>query len=399
MARSVIPAQGELRNYDVAIVGGGVHGLSLAYNLAKAGRTNVGVFERSYLGAGASGRNLTLIRSTWQQRAWVELVWYCRQIWNEISVELDYNVMFTQRGSYLCLGDERTIDVAKGAVEMQNGIGVPTRFVGVSELREAVPVLDTEGMVGAVYDPTAGISRHDALVWGYANNAARLGVAVHTETPVTDLRLSGDRITEIVTPRGTVSADIVVNCAGSGSVEVARMAGIELPLRPFALEMLVTEAYRPFLHPLLSIIEDQAYIVQTSRGEFVVGAEPAGHHPEPSLSTSYPALRQTAATISRRFPALRGVNVLRAWAGLIDMTPDGAGLVGEVEERPGFFLDCGWGGEGYMIAVGTGRLGAEYLNTGKLDPRLARFHHQRFETGETLSDSLLVVDAAGEMRV
>ena len=262
-----------------------------------------------------------------------------------------------------------------------------------------MPALDTEGMLGAVFDPTAGISRHDALVWGYANNAARLGVAVHTQTPVIDLRVTGDRIAEVVTPRGSVSADIVVNCAGSASIEVARMAGIELPLRPFALEMLVTEPYRPFLHPVISIREDQAYIVQTSRGEFVAGAEPAGHHLEPSLSTSYPALRQTAAMIARRFPALRGVNVLRAWGGLIDMTPDGAGIVGEVQERPGFFLDCGWGGEGYMIAVGTGRLGAEYLNTGKLDPRLARFHYRRFETGETLSDDMLVVDAAGEMRV
>jgi sarcosine oxidase subunit beta len=399
MARSVIPGQGELRNYDVAIVGGGLHGLSLAYNLAKSGRTNVGVFERSYLGAGASGRNLSLIRSSWQQQAWAELVWYCRELWTDISVELDYNVMFTERGSFLCLSDERTVESAKAAVQMQNRVGAPTRFVSASDLKEAVPPLDTDGLLGAIHDPTAGISRHDALVWGYANSAARLGAAVHTGTPVTELRVSGDRITELVTSRGTVSADIVVNCAGSGSAEVARMAGIELPLRLLALEMLVTEPYRPFLHPVVSIIQDQAYIAQTSRGEFVAGAEPVGHLPDPSLSSSYAALRQTAATISRRFPTLRGVNVLRAWGGLIDMSPDGAGLIGEVEERPGFFLDCGWGGEGYMVAVGTGRLGAEYINTGKLDPRLARFHYGRFETGETLSDDMLVVDAAGELRV
>lgn len=399
MVRSVIPGQGELRNYDVAIVGGGLHGLSLAYNLAKAGRTNVGVFERSYLGAGASGRNLSLIRTSWQQQAWVELVWYCRQLWKDISLELDYNVMFTERGSFLCVSDEHAVRSAKTAVQMQNRIGAPTRFVSVSDLEAAVPPLDTEGILGAIHDPTAGISRHDALVWGYANAAARLGVAVHTETPVTELRLSGERITELVTPRGAVSADVVVNCAGSGSAEVARMAGIELPLRLLALEMLVTEPYRPFLHPVVSIIQDQAYIAQTSRGEFVAGAEPAGHLPDPSLSSSYAALRQTAATISRRFPALRGVGVLRAWGGLIDMSPDGAGLIGEVQERPGLFLDCGWGGEGYMVSVGTGRLGAEYINTGKLDPRLARFHYGRFETGETLSDDMLVVDAAGELRV
>jgi sarcosine oxidase, subunit beta len=398
MARRVIPGRAELRNYDVAIIGGGVHGLSLAYNLARSGRTSVGVFERSYLGAGASGRNLSLLRCSWQQRAWAELAWYCRQIWGEISVELNYNVMFTQRGSYLCTSDPRTIELANAAIAMQNGIGIPTRFVDVAELSEAVPALNTTGMLGAIHDPTAGISRHDALVWAYANNAARLGVAVHTETPVVDLRVRGGRIVEVLTTRGSISAEIVVNCAGSASAEVAKMAGIELPTRPFPLEMVVTEPYRPFLHPLISIISEQAYIIQTSRGEFVAGAEPAGHA-EPSLSTSYPALRQTAATIARRFPSLRGVNVLRAWAGLIDMTPDGAGIVGEVHERPGFFLDCGWGGEGYMISVGTGRLGAEYLNTGTLDPRLVPFHYDRFETGETLSEGMLVVDAAGEMRV
>jgi heterotetrameric sarcosine oxidase beta subunit len=399
MTRSVIPGTAELRNYEVAIIGGGLHGLSLAYNLAKAGRTNVGVLERSYLGAGASGRNLTLLRCSWQQRAWAELAWYSRQIWEQISVELDYNVMFTQRGSYLCMSGERRVELAHAAVAMQNGIGIPTRFVDVAELSEAVPALDTTGMLGAVYDPTAGISRHDALVWAYANNAARLGVAVHTETPVIDLRVSGERIVEILTTRGSISAEIVVNCAGSASAEVAKMAGIELPTRSFPLEMAVTEPYRPYLHPLVSMIEDQAYIIQTSRGEFVFGAEPSGQHADPSLATSYPALRQTAAMIARRFPSLRGVKVLRAWAGLIDMTPDGAGLIGEVDERPGFFLDCGWGGEGYMVCVGTGRLGAEYLNTGTLDPRLARFRYDRFETGETLSDGMLVVDAAGEMRV
>ena len=152
---------------------------------------------------------------------------------------------------------------------------------------------------------------------------------VHTDTPVTDLRVTGDRITELVTPRGSVSADIVVNCAGSGSAEVARMAGIELPLRPFALEMLVTEPYRPFLHPLISIIDDQAYIVQTSRL--------ASSSPAPSPPATTPEGRRCRRELSRRcarrprldlpprFPALRGVNVSSGpGAGLIDMTPDGS---------------------------------------------------------------------------
>ncbi|MFI0480727.1 NAD(P)/FAD-dependent oxidoreductase [Actinomadura sp. 9N215] len=398
MPPRVLPAAQPPRDCEIAIVGGGVHGLSLAYNLAKSGRKNIAVFERSYLGAGASGRNLALIRSSWQQRAWAELVWYCRQIWSQISVELDYNVMLTERGSYLCVRDERSISVARDAVAMQNSIGIPTRFVTPDELAKAVPQLETGGMLGAVHDPTAGVSRHDALVWGYARAAGRLGVAVHTETAVTGMQVAGGRVNRIVTNRGTVAADIVVNCAGSGSAEVAAMAGVTLPIRKLALEMFVTEPYKAYLDPIVSVIEDQAYIMQTSRGEFVGGAEPTGHMRVPRLTTSYAALRQSAAVIARLFPALRGVNILRAWAGLIDMTADGAGLVGETDERPGFFLDCGWGGEGYMVSVGTGRLIADYLNTGVLDRRLRPFHFSRFATGDRLDDGLLVVDASGETR-
>jgi sarcosine oxidase, subunit beta len=399
MRGRVLPSAPELkRSYEVVIVGAGVHGLALAYNLARSGRKDVAVFERSYLGAGASGRNLSLIRSSWQQRAWAALVWYARGLWSEISVELDYNVMFTERGSYLCIGDERSLPIVRGALAMQADVGIPTRFVTADELARRVPQLDVTGMVGAVHDPTAGVSRHDALVWAYARAAARLGVHVHPLTAVTGMGLAGGRIAEVRTARGQVASDVVVNCAGSGSAEVAAMAGVELPTRQLALEMFVTEPYRAFLDPIVSVIEDQAYIMQTSRGEFVGGAEPVGHLGRPSLATSYAALRQSAAVLARLFPRLRGVNVLRAWAGLIDMTPDGAGLVGELSERPGFFLDCGWGGEGYMVAPATGRLGAEYLNTGQLDERLAPFHYGRFAAGELLDDSLLVVDAAGETR-
>lgn len=397
--RRVLPAAPELRRrYEVAIVGGGVHGLALAYNLAKSGRTDVAVFERSYIGAGASGRNLSLLRSSWQQPAWARLVWFSRQLWRTISVELDYNVMFTERGSYLCIGGEATLPLVHDAIRMQNAVGIPTRFVGPDELRAAVPQLDTTGMVGAVHDPSAGISRHDALVWAYVKAASALGVHVHPETPVTGMRLAGSRIASVVTTKGAVDVDVVVNCAGSGSAAVGAMAGVKVPTRNLALEMFVTEPYRPYFTPAISIIEDQCYIVQTSRGEFVGGAEPAGHFGPPRLATSYAALRQSASVLARVFPGLRGVNVLRAWAGLIDLTPDGAGLVGEVEERPGFYLDCGWGGEGYMVAPATGVLGARYLTTGVLDERLAPFHHGRFERGEALDDGLLVVDAAGELR-
>jgi heterotetrameric sarcosine oxidase beta subunit len=398
MSRSVLPPAPELRRaYEICIVGGGLHGLSLAYHLAKSGRRSVAVFERAYIGAGASGRNLSLIRSSWQQEAWARLVWYARSVWDTISVELDCNVMFTQRGSFLCIGREETLPTVHSAIKMQNGIGIPTRFVDGDELQARLPQLDTTAIIGAVHDPTAGVSRHDALVWGYVNAASRRGVHVHPQTTVTGMQITGDRITALETSRGRVQAEIVVNCAGSASAEVAKMAEIDLATRPLTLEMFVTEPFARFLDPVVSIIEDQAYVFQTSRGEFVGGAEPVGHLND-ELVSSYPALRQSAVALARLFPRLRGANMLRAWAGVIDMSPDGAGLVGEVEERRGFFLDCGWGGEGYMVSVATGELGAAYINSGTLDQRLAPFHYKRFERGAAFSDSFLVVDAAGEVR-
>ena len=302
--REVLPAPPELKQrYEIAIVGGGVHGLSLAYHLAKSGRTDVAVFERSYIGAGASGRNLALIRSSWAQRAWVELVWFARELWRTISVELDYNVMFTERGSYLCIAGEEAFALAREAVRMQNEVGVPTRLVDAGELARALPQLNAEGLLGAVHDPTAGISRHDALVWALARAAARLGVHVHASTAVTGMRVAGSRVASLTTSKGGISADIVVNCAGSGSAAVGRMAGVEIPTRNLALEMLVTEPHAPYFTPVVSLLEDQAYVVQTSRGEFVGGAEPAGHLGVPRLASSYAALRQSAAVLAHRFPA------------------------------------------------------------------------------------------------
>ena len=392
------PAPELRRSYEVVIVGGGVHGLSLAYHLAKSGRTSVAVFERGYIGVGASGRNMTLLRSSWSQRAWAALVWESRNRWRTISLELGTNVMFTERGSYLCL-DEGQTDSVEPMLAMHRELGIPTRFVGVDELASALPQLNVDGLAGAVHDPVAGISRHDALVWGYASGAAKRGVHVHPFTTVTGMTVGDSgRIASVETTKGAVTCDIVVNCAGGASAEIGDMAGVQVPTRTMTLEMFVTEPYEPFLTPAVSIVGDQAYIIQTSRGEFVGGAEPPGHLGEPHLTTSYAALRRSAAVFARRIPALRDVNILRMWAGLIDLGPDGAGLVGELEERPGFYLDCGWGGEGYMVSVATGPLGAAYINTGALDPVLQPFHYSRFETGARLDDAMLVVDAAGHVR-
>jgi heterotetrameric sarcosine oxidase beta subunit len=381
---------------DVAIIGGGVHGLSLAYHLAKGGRRNVAVYERGYLTGGASGRNLSVIRSNYANDVWTSLFWESRKIWKEISLELDYNVMFTERGYMMCLTTPDMRDAARDTVARQNALGVPTRFLEPEEVAAAIPGIDTSHVLGAQYESTAGISRHDALVWGLAAAASRLGVQIHTGVDVTAIELQEGRVAGLKTSAGNVSTDTVVNCAGLGSAKVGAMAGVEVPTTLLPLEMFVTESYEPYVDPIVTMLEAQCYLIQTSRGEFVCGAELVGAHGE-ELVTTHRWIREAARAYANTFPVLRDISVVRCWAGLVDMSPDGAGMVGETEV-PGFYLECGWGGYGYMVSLASGRFMAQYLNGGGMHPALAPFKATRFAEDKPIPESFVVVDFAGETR-
>lgn len=396
MSKAFIPTtNGPLKStYDVVVIGGGVHGLSTGYHLAESGKKVV-VLDRSYLGSGASGRNIASTRSNYANPAWVKLFWEARKAWETISVELDINVMFTPRGYVLCVLTEAGMDAARKATTMQQSLGVPTELLTPDDVKKMVPNVDTSKVLGAAYDPTAGTSRHDALIWGYARAAVRAGAELHSNVKVTGIKLDGDRIAGVETTAGEISAPIVVNAAGAGSREVGLMAGVDIPTQIHPLEIGVSESYKPFIDVFLSFLEAQLYMIQTARGEFVLGSELSGAHGD-QLGNTYDWLRNAAKTYVDVVPALGGVSLVRSWAGLLDMSPDAAGLVGEIEERPGFFLDCGWGGYGYMAAVVTGRYVANYINTGYLDPVLEPFHYTRFAKGKPIPDALLPVDFAGD---
>lgn len=377
--------------YDAVIVGAGGHGLALAYNLARRGMTHIAVFDKGYIGGGASGRNTTLIRSAFITREWIGFFQESVRLWERLSDELRYNVMFTQRGYLLLAYSDEKADLCREGVSLQNSLGVSTRLVDAKEVRAIAPCVNVQGLRIGLFQPTGGLARHDAVVWGYAAAAQRLGVEIHPFTEVTGIRVEGGEVKGVMTTKGEVGAPLVVNAAAGHSGGVARMAGVEIPVKTYPLEALVTEPLRPILYPVVVSLDTITYVSQTARGEFVAGAEVEKIPPSYSIKSTFGFLEMAAERIVKLVPALAQASLLRQWAGLIDMTPDLSPLLGEVDEVKGFILDCGWGGYGFMAVPAGGKLLADFLIDGVKLPLLEPFALKRFKEEKTIIDKSLLI--------
>src|SRR5262249_15065764 len=231
-------------SYDVVIIGAGVHGLAIAYYLARRGITNVAVLDKGYLGGGASGRNTAIIRSNYRTPQGVAFYDESVKLYERLALELDYNVMFSQQGHLTLAHTDRGVTTLRERAETNRLLGVNSRLISRDEVAELVPGLDTsermhQPALAGLYHPPGGIIRHDAVVWGYARGADRLGVEVHSSTEVTAVRRHNGRVTGVATNRGNVAARTVVNATAGWCSAVAHMAGVELPIVTHPLQALV----------------------------------------------------------------------------------------------------------------------------------------------------------------
>jgi sarcosine oxidase subunit beta len=345
-------AGAELADAEIAIIGAGVMGLALAYNLALLGVKRIVVLDGNYLAWGASGRNGGGVRQQWSTEMNIRLMQESTDLCAGFAREMGINV-WMRRGGYLFLA--RTA-AARARMEknvtLQNRCDVPTRLITSDEARKLVPELAVEGFQGACYNATDGIVFPWPFLWGYARAAAKRGVAIHTGTPVTEIE-GGTGAFRLRTPKGTLRAARVVCAAGAWSPEVARLVGVALPDWPVRHEILSTEPLKPFLKPMVSVLESGLYFSQSLRGEIVGGIsmpEAPGAAREIRLTSSLAFLQTMARAITEVMPVLSAVKVVRQWAGPYDMSPDGNPLVGEAPGVPGFYVCCGFQGHGFMMA-------------------------------------------------
>src|SRR2546421_3322702 len=361
--------------YDVVIIGAGVHGLAIAYYLGKRGITNVAVLDKGYVGGGASGRNTAIIRSNYRTPQGVAFYDESVKLYEWLALELDYNVMFSQQGHLTVAHTERGVTTLRERAETNKLLGVDSRLIGRHEIADMVPGLDLsdrphQPILAGLYHPPGGIIRHDAVVWGYARGVDRMGIEIHPQTEVTRIQRENGRISGVATTRGEIATRMVVNATAGWCSTIAHMAGVELPIVTHPLQALVTERLKPWLHHVIVSATLHVYVNQTDRGEVVIGEE-IDPYASYSMRSTLRFLENAAAHTLELFPCLGRGQVLRQWAGLCDMPPDFAPIIGPVDEVAGFILDVGWGTYGFKAGPAAGSRVAELIATGKVPAVLA----------------------------
>jgi sarcosine oxidase subunit beta len=377
--------------YDVAIIGAGVHGLGIAYYLAsRHGVRNIAVLERGYLGCGNSGRNTAIIRSNYRTPEGIPFYEESVRLYQALSRELEWNLLFSQCGHLTLAHTDSAIAGLRVRAENNQVLGVDSRVIYPDEIRELVPAMDMSDrprlpVLAALYHPPGGIIRHDAVVWGYARACDRLGVEVHPYTEVTGVRVSGAKAQSLVTNRGEISAGVVVNATAGWASMVAKLAGVSLPIVSYPLQACVTEPLKPFLDKVIVSASLHVYVNQTDKGELVIGAE-IDPYQSYSLKGTLPTLEQMASYTLELFPQLSGLRVLRQWAGICDMTPDYAPIIGVSREVDNYFVDVGWGTYGFKAAPAAAKNLAQLIATGKTPKIIEAFSPARFYGGQLIGE-------------
>lgn len=384
--------------YDVVIVGAGVHGLSTAYYLGKLGIRNVAVLDKGYLGGGASARSTAIVRANYLTAQGIPFFRESLKLYQHLAQELDFNLLLNQMGRLDIGHTESAVYWLNLRAQFNQLLDVDSRLIGPHEIKEMVPVMDLrEGkplpVMAALYHPPAGVVRHDAVVWGLARGADRLGAEIHPFTEVTGITRENGRVTGVETSKGPISAGTVVSATAGWSSTVSAMVGLELPITTYPLQACVTEPLKPFIHTTISSADLHVYVYQTERGELVIGGA-VEQYPTYSHASTLERLEELAVHTLELLPSLRGVKILRQWTGLCDMTPDYAPIMGKVDGIDGFILNCGWGTWGFKAAPISGKCIAELVATGKTPSLIEAFGLNRFADGKLVNERAAAIAAA-----
>ena len=368
--------------YDVVIIGAGIHGLATAYYLAKQGITNIAVVDRWYMGSGGSGRNTAIIRSNYRTPEGIAFYDESVKIYEQLGAELNFNLLFSQHGHMTLAHNDTGVNGLRVRAENNELLGVDSRIIWPDEIQRLVPAMDVGKtsrypILAALYHPPGGIIRHDAVVWGYARAADRLGVQIHPLTEVQDIDVEHGRVAAVHTSRGIIKTRTVVNATAGWCSTISKMVGVDLPVVTHPLQALVTEPLKPFLDKIIVSATLHLYISQSDRGELVIGEEINPYSSYSSRST-LPFLEQAASHVLELFPCLKEVCILRQWAGLCDMTPDFSPIISTVDEVEGYVVDVGWGTYGFKAGPIAGKMTAELIATGRTPDLIYPFRLSRF---------------------
>ncbi len=378
------------KKYDVIIVGAGGHGLATAYYLGKNfGITNVAIIEKGWLGGGNTGRNTTIIRSNYLQDPSAAIYEKARSLYETMSQDLNYNVMFSPRGVIMLAQTQHEIRGYQRTAHANALQGVKTEWISPQRVKELVPIMNIDGprypVLGGLYQARGGTARHDAVAWGYARACSDMGMDIIQQCEVTGVRKNGDKVVGVDTTKGPIDCDkLGMVVAGHASV-LAQKAGFRLPIESVALQALVSEPIKPCMDVVVMANTVHGYMSQSDKGEMVIGGGTDGYN-NYTQRGSFHHIEETVRALVETFPMIARLKMLRQWGGIVDVTGDRSPILSKTPVE-GIFVNCGWGTGGFKAIPGSGWAMAELMAKGH-SPLTEEFNMFRFREGKFIDESV-----------
>ncbi|MFN3661709.1 sarcosine oxidase subunit beta family protein [Yoonia sp.] len=376
--------------YDVIIVGAGGHGLATAYYLGKNfGITNVAILEKGWLGGGNTGRNTTIIRSNYLQDPSAAIYEKSRSLYETMSQDLNYNVMFSPRGVIMLAQTQHEVRGYKRTAHANALQGVATEWIGPDRVKELCPIMNIDGprypVLGGLWQARGGTARHDAVAWGYARACSDMGMHVIQQCEVTAIRRDGARVVGVDTTKGAIDCDKLGLVVAGHSGVLAQMAGFRLPIESVALQALVSEPIKPCMDVVVMANTVHGYMSQSDKGEMVIGGGTDGYN-NYTQRGSFHHIEETVRALIETFPMIARLKMLRKWGGIVDITGDRSPILSKTPVE-GVFVNCGWGTGGFKAIPGSGWAMAELMAKGAA-PLTDEFSMFRFREGKFIDESV-----------
>jgi len=379
-----------IKKADIVIIGGGVVGCSIAYNLAKLGAKNIILLEKNTLSSGATGRCGAGIRQQFGTKMNCILARESIKIFENLSQELEYDIELNQGGYLILAYTEKEVNQFKKNVALEQSLNIKARLITVEEAKEIVPPLNTEGILAATFCPTDGHANPFKTNFAYAEAAERLGVKIYTFTEVKEIETENHKIVAINTDKGKVLTPIVVNAAGGYSGIIGKMVGVDIPVYSQRHQILITEPIDPLFRPMLMSLSRNFYCQQTPHGSIIMGFGDPNERKDGDIGSSWQFAQQMAQKMTAVLPLLKEVSMVRQWAGLYNMSPDAQPILGEHPQIEGFYMAIGFSGHGFMLAPITSKLIAELILKRKTSLPIDKLEIGRFERGELIIEPSVV---------
>ena len=375
--------------YDVVVIGGGGHGLSTAYYLAKEyGITNVAVLEKGYIGGGNVGRNTTIVRANYGIDGNSEFYSHSLKLWEDMEQELNYNTMMSQRGIINLFHSDGQRDAFAKRGNMMISQGDDAIMLGRDEIREMLPYISYDNprfpVYGGLYHPRGGTARHDAVAWGFARGADQRGVDIIQQCEVTGIDIENGVVRGVQTSRGPIRAKKVAIVVAGRSSQVAAMAGMRLPIESHVLQAFVTEGLKPCVDHVISFGMGHFYLSQSDKGGLVFGGDIDFYASYASRGNLHMAEHVMEAGMAL-MPMIGRAKVLRSWGGIMDMTPDGSPFIDRTQTE-GLFINCGWCYGGFKAVPGSGKCFAHLRATGDHHPAASKLRLDRLARGHVIDE-------------